>query len=240
MLKHHLILINQIVAMLFIILSCSVNPKRQGVSISKGSVSNGKLINGRKFSYRTKNYKFFSPISYSVLNRAWVHSKVLDITNEAYKSLKNKYPEKKFLLMECSKKKGGKILPHQTHQNGVSIDFGVPLVKKGKPWNIHHCYGIYHYAMRFNNDGQLKRNKKIVIDFKAMADHILLLDKFARKRGMYVRKVILKVELIDNLFSTKSGKILKHKRIYFPKRLSKTLNKLHDDHYHIDFGFLKN
>lgn len=219
--------------------ACATQPKGKERSVSSGSVSNGKLINGRKFAFKGENYRYFSPLSYSILNRAWVHSKVFNITNEAYHELMKLYPEKRFLLMECSKKKGGKVRPHQTHQNGTSIDFGTPLLKKNKPYNFHHCYGIFHYLMRFDSTGKLKGNKKVIIDFNTIAHHIILLDKAARKRGMYVKKVILKTDLIDDLYKTTFGKQVKRKGIYFPKRLSKTINQLHDDHYHIDFGFFK-
>jgi len=149
-------------AIIFLLLfaTCATQPKGSGSSVSLGSVSKGKLKNGRKFAYKGVNYKYFSPLSYLILNRAWVHSKVLEITSEVYNQLKEYYPEIKFLLMECSKKKGGRIGPHQTHQNGTSIDFGTPLLKKGKPYHFHHCYGVFHYAMRFNSEGELKINKK--------------------------------------------------------------------------------
>ena len=218
--------------------SCASLTKGSGNSISSGSVSNGKLKNGRKFAYKGVNYKYFSPLSYSILSRAWVHSKVLETTNEVYDKLKEFYPNRKFLLMECSKKKGGRVRPHQTHQNGTSIDFGTPLLKKGKPYHFHHCYGIFHYAMRFNSRGELKINKKVKIDFDAIAHHILLLDKAARERGMYVKKVILKTDLIDDLYKTNHGKQVKRKGIYFPKKLPTIINKLHDDHFHVDFGVL--
>ena len=121
---------------IFIVLSiisgCSTIPKGKGTSISKGKVNNGSLINGRKFPYKGENYKYFSPLSYSLLNRAWVHAKVLDISLQSYKICEEKFPNRQFLLMECSEKKGGKMRPHRTHQNGTSIDFGTPLLKNNE------------------------------------------------------------------------------------------------------------
>ena len=35
-----------------------------------------------------------------------------------------------------------------------------------------------------------------------MAQHILALDNAARKHGLYIKKVILKINLKDNLFET--------------------------------------
>lgn len=221
-----------------IIFSCSSSPKGSGISKSKGEVNNGSLENGRRFPKKGKNFKYFSSLSFACFNRAWVHSEVLDITLEAYEEMYEQFPDKKFLLMECSKKEGGKMWPHRTHQNGTSIDFGVPLVKKGKPYHFNHHYGIFHYLMSFDEQGNYSLNKNVSIDFETMGKHILALEKAAKKRKMYIKKVILKINLKDDFYKTESGKLVKSKGIYFAKVLPKTIDNLHDDHYHIDFGFL--
>ena len=196
------------------------------------------LINGHKLPYKGTNFTYFSPFSYFVLNRAWVESNVKNTVLEAYDICEKTCPGKKFILMECSKKKGGRMWPHRTHLKGRSIDFATPLIKKGKPYNFHRYYGLLHYAMAFDNNGVSKRNKNISIDFETMAKHILALDKSARKHGLYIKKVILKTDLKDNFYKTKSGKIVKKKNIYFAKKLPKLVDDLHDDHYHVDFGIL--
>jgi len=220
--------------------ACTSTLNGKGKSKSEGSVKKGKLVNGRRFSRKKDNYKYFSFLSYVLFNRAWVHSKVLNITLDAYKDCKVKYPKRKFLIMECSNKKGGKMWPHRTHQNGTSIDFGSPLLKNKQPFTRDHNYGLRHYAMKFDANGKLLRNPKIEIDFEMMAQHILALEIAARKRNMFVKKVLLKINLKDDLFKTKSGKILKKRNIYFAKYLQPIVDNMHDDHYHIDFGFVKN
>ena len=50
-----------------------------------------------------------------------------------------------------------------------------------------------------------------------------------------IQKVIIKVELKDELFEGEYGKKLKESGIYIVKSLSPTINALHDDHYHVDF-----
>ena len=219
--------------------SFTLSQKANGESKSIGKVNNGKLINGRKFPYNGNNYQYFSPFSYYILNRAWTHSKIVDITLDTYKECEKKLPNHQFLLMECSKKNGGKMNPHRTHQNGTSIDFGTPLLKNGKPYKTHNNLGIYHYLMSFDEKGNSTTNKNVTIDFESMAQHILILDKIARKQNMYVKKVIFKINLKDDLFKTKSGKKLKRKKIYFARKLPKIIDNLHDDHYHVDFGFLQ-
>lgn len=218
--------------------SCSKKVKGSGSSISKGKVSNGSLENGRKFPYKGKNYKFFSPASYSVLNRAWVHEKVLQIALNAYTECEKSCPHTKFLLMECSHKNGGRMWPHRTHQNGTSIDFGTPLLKKGKPYHMHNKFGLLHYALSFDENGVVNYNKHISIDYNTMAKHILALDKCARKQGMYVKKVIFKINLKDNFYASEYGKKVKQKGIYFALKLPPVIDNQHDEHYHVDFAFL--
>lgn len=71
-----------------------------------------------------------------------------------------------------------------------------------------------------------------------MADHILILQKNARKYGLKIKKVIFKIDLKDELFATQYGKELKREGIYFAHNLTPLLNKLHDDHYHVDFELI--
>ena len=228
-----------VLLILVFINSCTTLPKGKGKSISNGKVNSGSLENGRKFPFKGVNFKYFSPISYSLLNRAWVHAKVLDVSLKSYEICLQKIPERKFLLMECSERNGGKMFPHRTHQNGTSIDFGTPMLKEGKPYYLHHHIGIFHYAMKFNSKGVSKLNKKVSIDFETMAQHLLILEKTARKKGMYIKKVIFKIDLKDDLFKSQSGKKLKKSGIYFARKLPKFIDEVHDDHYHVDFGFLK-
>jgi penicillin-insensitive murein endopeptidase len=235
-----LVSISWILAFCLILLlsHCSTTPKGSGISKSTGSVRKGGLVNGRRFPYKGPNYKYFSPTSYVLFNRAWVHSKVLDISLEAYKNCAKFDAERKYLLMECSEKNGGKMWPHRTHQNGTSIDFGTPLLKNGKPYHFDHHYGIFHYAMKFDSEGKSPLNSKVKIDFETMAKHILELDKAARKRGMYVKKVIFKINLKDDFYRTPSGKKVKAQGIYFARSLPAQIDNLHDDHYHVDFAWL--
>jgi penicillin-insensitive murein endopeptidase len=226
--------------LILVLFSCS--PKRikgSGNSVSKGSVKQGSLENGRRFPKKGDNYKYFSKVTYFINGRAWVHSKVCSSVLEAYDACKQSMPNRNFMIMECSLKKGGKMLPHRTHQNGTSIDFAVPLKKNNKPYHGDQWKGIWHYGMRFNENGECKGNKKVSIDFEDMAKHILELEKAARKRKMYIKKVLLKINLKDEFFKTPSGVKVKKKKIYFAKYLPPFIDNVHDDHYHIDFGFIK-
>ncbi len=237
-LKYILLVLLATITYSCIITEFSRSPKGSGTSKSIGTVSNGKLQNGRRFPFRGENYRYFSRMSYAFFNRAWVHNQVLDICLEAYSEMNKLKPEQDFLLMESSNKNGGKMWPHRTHQNGTSIDFGTPLLKNGHPYYMHHHFGIWHYSMSFNSKGISNANSNVSIDFETMGEHILQLEKAARKRGLYIKKVIFKIDLKDEFFACHSGKRVKKKGIYFARALPTTIDNLHDDHYHIDFGFL--
>ena len=94
----------------------------------------------------------------------------------------------------------------------------------------------YRYLLDFDSKGQ---RKKTEIDFDLMGKHILTLEKNARKQGIKIKKIIFKIDLKDELFASQYGAELKSSGIYFAQQLTPLLNKLHDDHYHIDFVGIK-
>lgn len=229
------ILLTLILLSLFISSIPQIIHKNQGESESIGKVSNGKIINAYKLPRKGENFKFFSLFDYYVLGRCYIHSGIHKTILESYAILENENPNYTYRLMECSKRKGGRPFPHRTHQNGTSVDFMTPLLKNGKQITFYDKTSVFRYLMKFDSKGRSRINKKVVIDFEAVAQHILILDKTARKNGFKIRKVILETNLKDELFATKYGAELKERNIYFVKSLPKAIDELHDDHYHIDF-----
>jgi penicillin-insensitive murein endopeptidase len=203
-------------------------------SISHGSVSDGSMEHGKLIPYYGSNYSYFDTTSY-FSGRAFLHEDVLGITLKAYKELENA-SDRFYRIMECANKNGGKLFPHQTHQNGTSIDFMMPLIKDHKPYYKLDETGVNHYWLTFDDTGKYSEDKSVEIDFEAVAQHILILNDAANKRGWKVKKVIIKIELKDELYATPSGKKLKAKGIYVVQGLSKMVNALHDEHFHIDFA----
>jgi len=203
-------------------------------SISHGSVSNGSLEHGKLIPYYGSNYSYFDTTSY-FSGRAFLHQDVLAFTLKAYKNLEN-VSNRFYRIMECSNQMGGKLWPHQTHQNGTSIDFMMPLTKDYKPYYNLDEIGLRHYWLSFDDNGKYSEDKSVEIDFEAIAQHILLLNEAANEKGWKIKKVIIKIELKDELYATPSGKKLKAKGIYVVQGLSKFVNALHDEHYHIDFA----
>lgn len=204
------------------------------VSKSSGTEANGTLVNGKLMPPSGANFCYFSDQSY-LAGRAYTNGKVKKSVLAMYASLAKKYPGRIFQLMECSNEKGGKIWPHHTHQNGLSVDFMMPLTKDSLPYYKLDDLGKEHYLLTFDDDGCYSNNKDVKIDFDIVAKQILILDEQARKNGLKIKKIIIKIELKDELFSTPNGKKLKAKGIYVVKALTPLINGLHDDHFHIDF-----
>ncbi len=115
----------------------------------------------------------------------------------------------------------------------------VPKIKEDKQIKLYDRIGLWHYLLNFNSSGELSLNKKVSIDFNTMGKHIIALDNAAKKNDLVISKVIFKIELKDDFFNTECGKEIKRRGIYFAQNLSKSINMVHDDHYHVDFKIVK-
>jgi penicillin-insensitive murein endopeptidase len=206
-------------------------------SIAKGKVSDGSLINGKLMPFEGPNFTYFDEDSY-LGSRAFTSKAVKETILESYASMQKLVPVRHFYLMELSNEKGGKIYPHRTHQNGLSVDFMMPMLKNKKPYTALDTLGKNHYLLSFNEKGEYSQDKNVKVDFNLIALHILELNKIAKTYGLKISKVIIKIEYKDELFKTPNGKRLKESDIYIVKGLTPLINHLHDDHYHIDFEFL--
>jgi penicillin-insensitive murein DD-endopeptidase len=204
-------------------------PSRSGGTVSKGNLENGKIM-----PFFGTNFTYFDKDSY-LGARAFTSDVVKYVILDAYEKLSIEFPNRKFFLMELSHQHGGKLYPHRTHQNGLSVDFMMPKLQNGVPNYSLDTLGKEHYFLDFNDNGEYTKDTTIKIDFDLIAKHILLLNEAAKKQGYKISKVIIKVEYKNNLFETPNGKILKNSGIYIVKSLSPLINSIHDDHYHVDF-----
>lgn len=203
-------------------------------STSIGTVSNGKLKNPDLLPFKGNNFICFDTSSY-VNGRTFMHTQVVKTMLDAYAALNSIHPEYQFVYMECSNKQGGKLFPHRTHQNGMSVDLMSPLIKNGKVYKDLDLLGANHYLLEFNDSGRLTSDNNIIIDFELIAEHLLALNKAAKSNGLEIEKVIFKMELKDELYAGHFGKLLEKSGIYITRNLEPIINSLHDDHYHVDF-----
>jgi penicillin-insensitive murein DD-endopeptidase len=198
-------------------------------SQSIGTVDKGKLINGKRLPTKGNNVITYSRFG-SLLGRNTVNQKVRDAILNAYEKVYRLNQKIHFVIGETSWPNGGKFWPHKSHQNGLSVDFMVPIKNSSGesvpiPSNIFNKFG---YGIEFDSLG---RYKDITIDFEAMGLHLLQLKKAAEENGLRIDVVIFDNALQNYLFKTKYGKELKES-IRFSK-LKPWIR--HDEHYHVNF-----
>jgi penicillin-insensitive murein endopeptidase len=203
-------------------------------SVSKGTVSNGKLNNAVLFPPKGNNYNYFAEQSY-LKGRAFVNSEVKDILINALGTLEKTVPDQQFQIMEIAHEYGGELWPHRTHQKGTSVDFMLPKMKADEVDYSLDQKGISHYFLNSDDNGVYDKSGGVSINFERTAKEILALNEAALLNGWEIKKVIFKVELLDELFKTNSGEKLKKQKVYFAKSLTKKVNEAHDDHFHVDF-----
>jgi penicillin-insensitive murein endopeptidase len=176
------------------------------------------------------NFSAYSSAAH-LAGRTYVHSRVRDVTLAAYRALESAAPGKVFVFGETGWKAGGRIKPHRTHQNGLSVDFMVPVVDRaGRSAPLPtHALNRFGYDIEFDPAG---RQGEFAIDFAALAEHLYQLDAAARAEGIGIARVIFDTAYLDRLFSTARGPYLKQNL-----RFMKTRPWVrHDEHYHVDFA----
>lgn len=195
-----------------------------------GTTSDGRLENGVKLPAKGNNFISYSTMA-RLAGRTYVHSSVSEIIIAAYKALEEDQPGKIFKYAETGFREGGEFKPHKTHRNGLSVDFMTPVINNaGKSVHLPtHALNRLGYDIEFNSRGVYKN---LVIDYEAMAAHIVALHTQATKSGYDIWRVIFDPKLQPELLNTRYAEYLK-KNITFSKKRSWVR---HDEHYHVDFA----
>lgn len=194
-----------------------------------GTTKNGGLENGVKLPKKGPNFLPYSSLGV-IAGRTYVHSKVCEVIINAFESLEKTNPDKIYMYGETGLKNGGRFKPHKTHQNGLSVDFMVPVLNADGhsvplPTSPFNKFG---YSIEFDKYG---RYREYFIDFEAIAAHLKALHIEAKKAGIDIGRVIFDPELQPHLFKSKDGAYLKE-NLVFSKKGSWVR---HDEHYHVDF-----
>jgi penicillin-insensitive murein endopeptidase len=195
-----------------------------------GTVSNGRLERGVKLPGNGANFTSYSALG-AAAGRTYVHSKVAEIISSAYAALAKENPSVIYVYGETGWSSGGRIRPHRTHQNGLSVDFFVPVRDAAGrsvplPTSVVNKLG---YDIEFNANA---RYEEYAIDFEATAEHLYQLHLAAKANGAGIALVIFDTAFLPKLFATTRGK-------YLQKELPFMQGKpwvRHDEHYHIDFS----
>ncbi|RCU51568.1 replication initiation protein [Corallincola holothuriorum] len=215
---------------LLLLVSCLSASAAQGAeSVCFGTTANGYLENGVELPAEGSNYVTYSNIA-RLAGRSYVHSAVRDIVVAAYRMLETEQPSKVYKYAETGFASGGRFRPHKTHMNGLSVDFMTP-VRDSEGRSVHlptNLFNKFGYNIEFD---QLGVYDGMVIDYEALAAHIVALDKAANALGYGLWRVIFAPELQPHLFQTAYGAYLSS-HIEFSKKRSWVR---HDEHYHVDF-----
>jgi len=195
-----------------------------------GTTKKGRLENAVKLPGSGNNFTSYGNIPV-LIGRTYVHSKVKKVVVESYNDLAQQMPNIIFKYAETGLEQGGRFTPHKTHQNGLSIDFMVPVTDKNNKsvYFSTNALNKYGYNIDFNTKGE---NEKYLIDFDSLAAHIVALNKAAINNNISIWRVIFAPDLQDKLYATKYGAYLK-KNIKIPTKKSWVR---HDEHFHVDFN----
>jgi penicillin-insensitive murein endopeptidase len=206
------------------------NTVRANESVCHGTASNGRLENGVQISESGPNFSPYSSLGVA-LGRTYVHSKVAATIVAAYKKLETLSPTSKYLYAESGWREGGRIKPHRTHQNGLAVDFLVPVLdSNGRslplPTGLTNKFG---YGIEFDSNAKYER---FSIDFEAIAEHLYALTVAAKENGISISRVIFEKKYIPKLYETRRGSFIKQS---VPFMQGEPWIR-HDEHYHVDFA----
>lgn len=201
-----------------------------GESQCFGTVSNGRIEGSIKLPTNGPNFSAYSTLAVAA-GRTHVHSIVARTIIGAYAALEAQRPPKTYVYGETGWSSGGRFKPHRTHQNGLSVDFFVPVRNaEGKsvpvPTGLTNRLG---YDIEFDTRAKYGEYE---IDFVAMAEHLYQLHVAAKARGIGIALVIFDTAFLPRLFATARGPYLQQN---FPFMKSKPWVR-HDEHYHVDFA----
>ena len=205
-----------------------INPPTQQ-SQCYGTIAQGSIKNAVQLPTKGKNFIIYH-VAGDFLGRNYVHSKVYAVILETFQKLYQQHPLLKFKYAETGLKNGGEFKPHKTHQNGLSVDFMVPVIDKtgNSVYFATDFSNKFGYGVEFDNDGKYKNYR---IDFEAMTQHLVLLNKTAHAHGIAIRRIIFDQALQKKLFQTAAGTYLRKNLKFMPHKAWVR----HDEHYHIDF-----
>ena len=195
-----------------------------------GTVSSGRLVDGVTLPASGANFFAYSRLGVAA-GRTYVHSSVGEVVVAAYAALAAADPAVIYVYGETGLANGGRMRPHRTHQNGLSIDFFVP-VRNASGASVQLPAGVGNrlgYDIEFDTAA---RYGEYSIDFQAMSEHLYRLHIAAKNRGIGIQRVIFENTYLPKLFAAPRGDYLRQ-NLHF---MAGKPWVRHDEHYHIDFA----
>ncbi|MBP6748264.1 MAG: penicillin-insensitive murein endopeptidase [Xanthomonadaceae bacterium] len=220
---------------IILVVLCLVSEASAADSVCYGTPANGRIEHATQLPDNGKNFQAYSRLGVT-LGRTYAHARVARTVKDAYAQVATAAPGKVFVYGESGFEDGGRFKPHKTHQNGLSVDFFVPVLDdKGRsvalPGSATNRYG---YDIEFDANARYRIDAKrpLRIDFEAMAEHLYALDRAAKTAGAPIDRVIFEPKYLPKLFATKRG-------AYLRRHVDFVRGKVwwrHDEHYHVDFS----
>jgi penicillin-insensitive murein endopeptidase len=194
-----------------------------------GTPSNGRIENAVALPLSGPNFSAYADAARR-LGRTYVHDRVQRAVLAAYVELETTQPDQHFVYAETGAPQGGRFYPHRTHQNGLSVDFHVPVRDvQGRPAALPLSpLNRYGYDLEFDADGRLD---ELRIDFDAINAHLLALDAAARGEGIGLGRVIFDPPYLNKLYAAEGGSEVRQRIRFMPRPAWVR----HDEHYHVDF-----
>ncbi len=195
-----------------------------------GRPGQGRLDNGVRLPLEGDNFSAYSRRAVAA-GRTYVHHQVADIIVGAYAKLAGDKVVARYVYGETGLASGGPFKPHKTHQNGLSVDFFVPVRDgAGRPAVMPtESQARVGYDIEFDKRGRYEDYR---IDFVALAEHLHALHAVATMRGVGITRVIIDTDFLPQLMATPRGAWLKR---HIPFMVGKPWVR-HDEHYHVDFS----
>lgn len=213
-----------------VLFSALASPVLAADSQCFGTVSKGRIDDSVALPTAGPNFTPYSRLGVT-LGRTHVHHQVAGIVAEAYAELAKRSPEVHYVYGETGWPSGGSFKPHRSHQNGLSVDFFVPVRDAaGKsvplPTDVGDRFG---YDIEFDATARWGEYR---IDFAALAEHLYELHRAAKARGLGITQVIFDKPYLPRLFATPRGAYLQQHLVFMKAKPWVR----HDEHYHVDFA----
>lgn len=175
-------------------------------SISYGSPGNGSIEHSRRLDYKKHNYITYSFAGF-MAGRTYVHENLQKALYDCYKVLEDKFDDRIFVIGETGSRVGGPISFHKEKQNGLQVDFLVPLLENGEPYTAQSISNYWNYGLEIDENGSLEG---LSVDYAAMASHMATLQASCMKHGLTIKRIEMHPSLKKGLLGKDVANLLKN------------------------------
>ncbi|MEY4544684.1 MAG: hypothetical protein RL685_879 [Pseudomonadota bacterium] len=204
--------------------------------------------------------------SYSLLltafGRQYLRREARQTVQDAFAERARAEPRRRFVLGEMGWRAGGRLWPHASHRQGLSVDIFLPLLDAQRaPTGLsHQPWNLWGYCQTFDTTGRYAGTRweapprslpllgavspcfasteasSVHIDFEEAARLLLAIEHAAHRHRVEIRAIILAPEYLARVSSTPAGRQLGKLADKFVRR---PVWIRHDEHLHIELALAK-